>query len=321
GLIFLNEAGLDPGIDHMSAMQLIDGFKKAGEEILSFRSYCGGLVAPESNDNPWGYKFSWNPRNVVLAGQGGDAQYLEQGALKTIPYEKLFEQTETIEVSGYGRFEAYANRDSLSYRQPYGLEEIPTLLRGTLRMPGFCRAWNALIRLGLTDDTKSIPDSDQLTWEQLIHRLNPVITADLAAQIHGNSEVFSRLEWLGIFSDRKIPLKNATPAQILQELLEEKWALKPHDKDMIVMQHIFETRNKKKEIRKVKSSLVVIGDDQVYTAMAKTVGLPLAICVKLILQGKIKARGVVIPVLKEIYTPVLKELADNGIRFQEKQMN
>ncbi len=323
GIILLNESGLDPGIDHASAMKVIDHIHEQGGELTSFQSFCGGLVAPECNDNPWGYKFSWNPRNVILAGQG-TAQFIENGEYKYIPYNRLFTQICTIEVFGHGKFDAYANRDSLSYRKFYGIENIPTMLRGTLRMPGYCQAWNVFVKLGLTDDSYKIEASDTLTYKQLLESFLPVgkqstkekLTTFMGAEM--NEEVMNKIEWLGVFEDKKIKVKNATPAQILQDLLEEKWLLKDHDKDMIVMQHQFEyTLNG--QAKKITSSLVVKGDDQTYTAMAKTVGLPLAIAAKLILQGKISARGVIIPTIKEIYLPVLNELENYGVKFEEKE--
>jgi saccharopine dehydrogenase-like NADP-dependent oxidoreductase len=324
GVILMNEIGLDPGLDHASAMQVIDEIHAQGGQLISFKSYCGGLVAPEYNDNPWGYKFSWNPRNVVLAGQG-TAQFIEKGKYKYIPYNRLFIQTETIEVDGHGKFEAYANRDSLSYRKLYGIEKIPTMLRGTLRMPGYCKAWNVLVALGLTDDTYRIEASNTLTYKQLLEAYLPegkqTVKEKLVAFMGNNmdAETLSKIEWLELLEDRKIKLSNASPAQILQDLLEEKWMLKEHDKDMIVMQHQFEYLSKDQDVKKIISSLVVKGEDQVHTAMAKTVGLPLAITVKLILQGKISQRGVVIPTKKEIYYPVLNELKTFGIKFEEKE--
>jgi saccharopine dehydrogenase-like NADP-dependent oxidoreductase len=323
GIVLLNESGLDPGIDHASAMKVIDHIHAQGGELTSFQSFCGGLVAPEYNDNPWGYKFSWNPRNVVLAGQG-TAQFIENGEYKYIPYNRLFTQICSIEVDGYGKFDAYANRDSLSYRKFYDIENIPTMLRGTLRMPGYCKAWNVFVKLGLTDDSYKIEASDKLTYKQLLESFLPVgkqstkdkLLAFMGAEM--DAEVLSKIEWLGVFEDRKIKLKNASPAQILQDLLEEKWLLKEHDKDMIVLQHQFEYALEGQS-KKITSSLVVKGDDQTYTAMAKTVGLPLAITAKLILQGKIKSRGVVIPTIKEIYEPVLAELETFGVKFLEKE--
>lgn len=322
GVILMNEIGLDPGIDHASAMKVIDHIHAQGGELTSFKSYCGGLVAPENNDNPWGYKFSWNPRNVVLAGQG-TAQYIENNEYKYIPYNRLFTQTNTIEIDGYGSFEAYANRDSLSYRKFYNIPTIPTMLRGTLRMPGYCNAWNVFVKLGFTDDTYKIEASDKLTYRQLLEAFLPAgkkstkekLIAFMGAE--ADAEIMSKIEWLGVFEDKKIRLANASPAQILQDLLEEKWKLEAHDKDMIVMQHQFEIRSPKSEIRNITSSLVVKGEDQTYTAMAKTVGLPLAITTKLILQGKINARGVVIPTTKDIYEPLLAELESFGIKFVE----
>lgn len=324
GIILMNEIGLDPGVDHASAMKVIDHIHAQGAELTSFKSYCGGLVAPESNDNPWGYKFSWNPRNVVLAGQG-TAQYIENGDYKYIPYNRLFTQIDTIKIDGYGSFDAYANRDSLSYRKLYNIAKIPSMLRGTLRMPGYCKAWNVFVKLGLTDDTYKIEASDKLTWRQFLEAYLPAgkqsakekLIAFMGAEM--DKETLSKIEWLGVFEDKKIKLINASPAQILQDLLEEKWELKEHDKDMIMMQHQFQFRNSKSEIRNIVSSLVVKGEDQIYTAMAKTVGLPLAITAKLILQEKITARGVVIPSIKEIYEPLLSELELFGIKFEETE--
>ncbi len=325
GIVLLNEAGLDPGIDHMSAMKVIDRVHASGGEFIAFRSYCGGLVAPEYNTNPWGYKFSWNPRNVILAGQG-TAQYIENGVYRYIPYNRLFLQTEKLDIGGYGSFEAYANRDSLSYRHPYGLENIPTMLRGTLRMPGYCNAWNIFVKLGLTDDSYRINDSEKLTYGELIESFLPAGKGTTRERLilfmdkEMTPESISKLDWLDLFSKRKIGLSNATPAMILQQLLEEKWKLEEGDKDMIVMQHQFEYRaSGSQAIRRITSSLVVKGEDQIYTAMAKTVGLPVAIAAGLILDGKITTPGVQIPTRKEIYEPVLTELEQLGIRFEETE--
>jgi saccharopine dehydrogenase-like NADP-dependent oxidoreductase len=323
-IILLNECGLDPGIDHMSAMQIIDRIKKSGGELTAFYSYCGGLVAPEYNDNPWGYKFSWNPRNVILAGQG-TAQFIENGKYKYIPYSRVFSQAETITVEGHGDFDAYANRDSLSYRSVYGIENIPTMLRGTLRMPGFCKAWNAFVQLGWTDDTWKIHNADQLSYAQLIESFLPESKGNVKERLASflqedvNSEVMQKLEWLGIFTAEKIKLKEASPAQILQELLERKWLLRPGDKDMIVMQHRFDYLHNGKKHR-VISSLVVKGEDEIHTAMAKTVGLPAAIAVKRILSGEIKRVGIRVPVTEDIYEPVLKELEGFGVKFAETEV-
>jgi len=322
GITLLNEIGLDPGVDHASAMKIIDEIKEQKGQIISFKSYCGGLVAPESNDNPWGYKFSWNPRNVILAGQG-TAMYLENGTKKFIPYNRVFCQTEKIAIENLGSFDGYANRDSLSYIQPYGIEGVQTILRGTLRAPGYCMAWHFLAKLGLTDDTYKIHNADLLTFEELVSSFLPKGSGSVEERFksfYGNeldAASFALLQWLEIFTKRKIKIKDGSPAQILQELLEEKWKLKEKDLDMIVMQHQFEYK-KEGKMHNIVSSLVVKGDDQVHTAMSKTVGLPLAIGVKFILDGTIKSRGVVIPVSKEIYIPLLKELELLGVTFSEK---
>lgn len=324
GIILLNEAGLDPGIDHASAMNIIDRIHDEGGALTVFKSFCGGLVAPESSDNPWGYKFSWNPRNVILAGQG-TAQYIEDGNYKYIPYNRLYTQIDTIEIAGLGMFDAYANRDSLSYRKLYHIDTIPTMLRGTLRMPGYCRAWNVFIKLGLTDDTYKIEQSHTLTYNQLLQAYLPSgnqSVKEKLIQLMGSeidATTMEKIEWLEIFGDKKIRLANASPAEILQDLLEEKWLLKENDKDMVIMQHQFEFKNKQGKINKIVSSLVVKGEDQTYTAMAKTVGLPLAIATKLILKNKISARGVLIPTHKEIYEPLLKELETYDIVFKEEE--
>lgn len=321
GLLLLNECGLDPGLDHASAMKIIDDIHQKGGKIMSFKSYCGGLVAPESNDNPWGYKFSWNPRNVVLAGQG-TAQYLENGKLTFIPYNRLFTRTETINIDGHGSFEAYANRDSLNYQKHYGLNDIKTLLRGTIRQTGYCKAWNVFVKLGLTDDSVKIKNTDQLTYSGLLEGFLPSENKPLKEKLIDfmgkeiDDEVLKMLDYLDLFVNKEIKLKEGSPAQLLQSLLEEKWKLKQGDKDMIVMQHVFEYTLKNKN-HKITSSLVVKGDNDIDTAMSKTVGLPLAISVKNFLTEKIKLNGVQIPVVKSIYIPLLSELEHYGIAFNE----
>lgn len=322
-ILLLNECGLDPGIDHASAMKVIDEIQAQGGEITSFKSYCGGLVAPESNDNPWGYKFSWNPRNVVVAGQA-TAQYLENDKIKYIPYNRIFTQTDTIEVEN-SKYDAYANRDSLSYIHPYKLATAKTILRGTLRQTGYCKAWNVFVKLGLTDDTFTIKDTDTKTYTQLLQSFLPNKAGSAKQNLinfiggEADAEAIAMIEWLGFFDNVKIELTQGTPAQLLQHLLEKKWLLKPYDKDLVVMQHQFGIDNSKntKLPKKIISSLVVTGTDQHHTAMAKTVGLPLGVCVKNFLTGKFKLSGVQIPIHKEIYEPMLKELEQHGICFKE----
>ncbi|TXK45924.1 saccharopine dehydrogenase [Pontibacter qinzhouensis] len=325
-ILILMEAGLDPGIDHMSAMAALHQIRAKGGELLSFKSFTGGLVAPESDNNPWHYKFTWNPRNVVLAGQG-TARYIEAGTYKYIPYHQLFTRTEKVEVAGYGVFEGYANRDSLSYRKLYGLQHIPTMLRGTLRKEGFCEAWNTFVQLGMTDDTYLLDSTINLTKCSFLESfLPPAAVPGLPVQqrvasylqLPQEHEVLQKLAWLGLFSEEPLQVQNATPAQVLEKLLKEKWSLSPGDKDMIVMQHqfVYELAGEQHEL---VSWLVVQGEDEVQTAMAKTVGLPVGILAKLLLQGKITKRGVAIPTDKELYKPVLQELQEFGVKFSEKE--
>jgi saccharopine dehydrogenase-like NADP-dependent oxidoreductase len=323
GILLLNEIGLDPGIDHMSAMQVIDEIQENGGELTSFKSFCGGLVHPDYDNNPWNYKFTWNPRNVVLAGQG-TAQYIQNSDCKYIPYTSLFERIEHMEVLDAGEFEGYANRDSLSYRKSYGLDDIPTLFRGTLRRKGYSEAWNVFVLLGMTDDTYKIENSASITNREFINMFLPfndalTVEEKLCKQfsLTTDSVIFQKIAWLSVFSENKLGMENASPAQILQAICEKKWTLGSEDKDMIVMQHQFEYVQNGEQ-KKLNSSLLVFGDDPRYTSMAKTVGLPVAIATKLILSGAIKSCGVKIPTTKDIYVPVLKELEENGINFVEE---
>ena len=325
-VLILNEMGLDPGIDHMSAKKIIDEIEDNGGKLTGFESFTGGLVAPESDDNPWNYKFTWNPRNVVLAGQGGAAKFIQEGKYKYIPYNKLFRRTEIIEIEGYGKFEGYANRDSLRYRSVYGLNEIPTMYRGTLRKIGFCRAWNVFVQLGLTDDSYVIEGSENMTNRDFINSFlayNPHDSVELKLRhylgIEQDDYIWEKLVWLGLFEDKKIGLKNATPAQILQKILQDKWSLREEDKDMIVMWHKFNFSQKGVD-KEIRSHMVYIGKDNKFTAMSDTVGLPLGIAAKLLLSGKIKNRGVKLPIEREIYLPVLSELEQLGITFEEKEV-
>lgn len=237
-ILIMNELGVDPGIDHMSAMRVLDDIRAKNGRIHIFESFTGGLVAPESDDNPWNYKFTWNPRNVVLAGQGGAAQFIQEGKYKFIPYHKLFRRTEIIDIEGYGSFEGYANRDSLSYRAVYGLEDIPTIYRGTLRRKGFSRAWDVFVQLGATDDTYRMRDSAEMTPRDFINSFLPYNEHDSVElklrhylKIDLDDQLWDKLVWLGIFDDTfKIGVPNATPAQILQHILEKNGNLNPTTK-------------------------------------------------------------------------------------------
>jgi len=323
-LIFLNECGLDPGIDHMSAMQIIHVLQAKGAEIISFKSYTGGLISPGSNNNPWGYKFTWNPKNVILAGQG-TALYRQNRNNKFTPYHRLFSQIEKINISGTGQFEGYANRNSNAYIETYNLQNISTLLRGTLRYAGYCSAWNLFVHLGITDDTYII-NTSSLTYHDWISSYLPDNEKSLIQNLQSqfsylnlSTADWERIKWPGILDKTPIPLSSGTPAEILLNLLESKWKMELGDLDLVVMQHIFEYILNGKTQTHV-SSLSVKGENETATAMSKTVGLPMAIAAKLILNGKVKTKGVAIPVVAEIYEPLLHELAQMGIVFIEEHI-
>jgi saccharopine dehydrogenase-like NADP-dependent oxidoreductase len=326
-LIFMNEIGLDPGIDHMSAMKVIDGIRGQGGKMLLFESFCGGLVAPESDNNLWNYKFTWAPRNVVLAGQGGTAKFIQEGSYKYIPYVNLFRRTEFLEVEGYGKFEAYSNRDSLKYRSVYGLDDVLTLYRGTIRRVGFSKAWNMFVQLGMTDDSYIMEDSQNMSYRQFVNSFLPYHPTDsveikmrLILKIDQDDIMWDKLLELDLFNpNKKVGLKDATPAQILEKILSESWTLQADDKDMIVMYHKFGYVLNGEE-KQIDSKMVCIGQDQTYTAMAKTVGLPVAMATLLILNGKITTPGVQLPIRKEVYLPILKELEEHGVIFNEQEM-
>lgn len=324
GLVFMNEIGLDPGLDHMSAMEVIDRIREKGGKMLLFESFTGGLVAPESDNNLWNYKFTWNPRNVVVAGQGGAAKFIQEGTYKYIPYHKLFRRTEFLDVEGYGTFEAYANRDSLWYREAYGLQDVLTLYRGTMRRVGFSKAWNMFVQLGMTDDNYTLENSKGMSYREFVNLFLPYSPTDSVElklrhylKIDQDDIMWGKLLELDLFNAKKhLTLKNATPAQGLQEILEQSWTLKANEKDMIVMYHKFgyELNGKKKQ---VDANMVVIGETKTHTAMAKTVGLPVAIATLQILNKKITTPGVQIPISKEVYQPLLKELKTFDITFNE----
>ena len=326
-LVFMNEIGLDPGLDHMSAMKIIDEIKEKGGKIILFESFCGGLVAPEFDNNLWNYKFTWAPRNVVLAGQGGTAKFIQEGTYKYIPYQKLFRRTEFLEIEGFGRFEGYANRDSLKYQSVYGLDDALTLYRGTIRRVGFSRAWNMFVQLGMTDDEYVIDNSETMSNRDFVNLFLPYHPSDsvesktrMALGIEQDDIMWDKLLELNLFDiNKKTGIKNATPAQMLEKILSEKWTLQPDEKDMIVMYHKFgyELDGQQKQI---DSKMVCIGDDQTYTAMAKTVGLPVAIAALAILNKKITTPGVQLPTRKEVYLPILSELEKYGIHFKEFEM-
>jgi len=312
GVLVLNEMGVDPGIDHISAMEIIHRLKSQGAEIESFESYTGGLVAPESDDNLWGYKISWNPRNIILAGSTGHAMYRENNKLRMVPYYKLFDEVDTVVASDGVRYDAYANRNSVHYLELYGLENVHKLVRGTLRKQGYCQGWSFLVKNGFVNDDTKIPIGEFSTWAELSQSL-----LGLNFNIKNEKEeVVKMLNEIGIFGNEPLENDEFTCAQHLQQLLEKKWMLKEGDRDMIVMVHKFGyTLNEKKFM--LTSSMVLEGDDDFKTAMSKTVSMPIAFAVERLFNGDFSSRGVQIPVTAEFYEPLLHDLHNFGISFVE----
>ena len=381
-LLFLCEMGLDPGIDHMSAMKIFDKIHADGGKVISFKSHCGGLVAPESDDNPWHYKISWNPRNILLAGKSG-AYYRENGEEKRLTYEELFKADRLVEIPELGYLSWYPNRDSLSYAPLYHLEDAKTIVRTTLRHPDFMYGWKNVIDLRLTDETPQYETNGKALmdffkehmdkngfgdWLQkklserfdqtkdLLEKLMELVEAEkeaensggdvdkdfmvvgkggelqkmdldkiktdaaeiVAHKMHEANLTLKQLFFLGMDDDETMINKGfCSAADVMQFVLEKKLALQHEDKDMIVMLHEIEYTVNGQQLS-VSSSLVVKGQDNLRTAMAKTVGLPLGIAAKLILNGTIKLTGLHIPTRKEIYEPVLKELEEHEIKFHEE---
>ena len=321
GVILLNEIGVDPGLDHMSAMQVIDRIKANSGELVEFSSYCGGLPAPEANDNPLGYKFSWSPRGVILAGKN-PARYLKDGEATDVPGEQLFTHHWPVEIEGFGTLEGYPNRDSLPYMQTYGIPKIKSMFRGTLRYPGWCETLKAATKLGLLDehvrdDLAGFTFRDFTT--QLVEGVGHDLKADLAAflKINVDSKVISDLEWLGFLGNDPLPEGARSSLDILAAQMLEKMRYGPEERDMLIMQHEFVARYSGRT-EKTTSTLIDYGIPNGDSSMSRLVGLPAAIATKLILQRKIDLVGVQVPVVSEIYEPVLEELSQMGVSFTEK---
>lgn len=329
GIPILNELGLDPGIDHLSAMEVIDGLRSSGSALTGFESYTGGLVAPESDDNPWHYKFTWNPRNVVLAGQGGSATFKENGRIRVLPPHRLFKEVTQIDVPGAGRFEGYANRDSLAYEQIYGIQGIDTLVRGTLRGDGFCGGWDAVFQLGMNRDDAQVSYPEGTTWRDFTAGFSggvprgadeSAVRAAVARATGADGPALDLLESIGLFGDGLLAKRAGSPADILQELLEDRWALQAGDLDMIVMWHRFHYRDSQGQERIKTSHLVHIGEDETHTAMSLTVGLPLALAARMWVRGDWNGSGVLLPTTPDLYAPLLKGLQKEGIVFTESEI-
>jgi saccharopine dehydrogenase (NADP+, L-glutamate forming) len=311
GLLFLCEMGLDPGIDHMSAMQLIHEIKAKNGIIRSFKSHCGGLVAPENDDNPWHYKISWNPRNVVLAGKAG-AIFKRDGHIFEIPYSEIFKTEEQVDIPGLSKLSFYPNRDSISYIDLYQLEHIQTFIRTTLRYPSFIMGWKKMVDWVFTSETEYYITEGMTIAGFFENHFNKLGITNLT-----DPDILEMFQFLGLKDHHtKLPMTKGSAADILQFILENKLALKSGEKDMVVMLHEIEYVIGD-TIHRVESSLVTLGMDDQRTAMAKTVGLPLGIAAVLILEGKILDKGLHIPIKPSIYQPVLKELAKESILFTE----
>jgi saccharopine dehydrogenase (NADP+, L-glutamate forming) len=323
GVIFLNEIGLDPGIDHMSAMKIIHEVQKAGGKVASFMSYCGGLPAPEANDNPLGYKFSWSPKGVVMAGRN-DARYLKDGKEVFVPGADLFGHRWPLKVADGYEFEAYPNRNSLPYIETYGLRGVGTMLRGTLRNPGWCGTLKAIADLGVLEDETVRTGIDKLTPAAWLRGYAPgsgKLRADVAAKLGFKEDdpVLERLAWLGLFDDRPVGLEQGSNLDILAKQMLDRMAYGPGERDMIVLHHEFRAEYPGRPTEDIFSTLIAFGEPGGDSAMARTVSLPAAIAVRMILQGELKLTGVQVPVVPQIYEPVLAELARLGIECKERK--
>lgn len=320
GLLFMNECGLDPGIDHMSAMAIIDEIRNKGGKILRFHSFCGGLVADAFDDNPFRYKISWNPKNVVLAGKAG-ARFLQNGRQALLGYQRMFSEVEPIHIEGWGDFEAYPNRDSVPYAAVYGLSDVLDLKRGTLRKKGFCERWNIFVRAGMTDEEFPVELPDNATWFDFLQTFFPTIRPDNVADFVafcGEEQIAWDILNMGFLNEKPLPagLNGKTSAEFLLELIVQNWPLHEQDKDLVVMLHEFWYELDGKKFR-ITSSFGLEGDSALHTAMAKTVGLPLGIMAKMVLHGKVTQKGLALPLQTNTYEPVLKELQEFGVHFRE----
>lgn len=322
-LLFMCEMGLDPGIDHMSANKIIHSIQKISGDILSFKSYCGGLISPENDDNPWHYKISWNAKNIVNAGKEG-AEWIENGHRQKLEYEQLFEQVKKVKINDeLGSWAYYPNRNSHKYRKLYDIEYVPTFVRATLRHPQFMKAWSYIVKANLNDDTDAFESngnfySDWISWKTGLKNDENLRDAFME-KYKVDDKSAKMIDWLGLFTNKQIyESRTYSSAEILQIILEEKWVMKPMDKDLVVMQHQVEYERRGVNTHLV-ATLVVKGENRNYSAMAKCVGLPMAILAKrMLLHNDLKrVKGVQIPIIPEVYVPILKELKKYDIEFIE----
>ena len=324
GILLLSEMGLDPGIDHMSAMAMIRTVQADGGRIVAFRSYGSGIPAPGQPHNPLRYVLTWDPRNVVMAGSGG-AQYMVDGDIKIVPFHNVFQRTWPCDVPGVGKLEAYANRDALSYMQSFGLEHVRTMIRGTLRYPGWSETWGQIVRLGLPSETLRVPDLDRRSYAEVVEMFLPAVTHGASLEqrtadflkISPTGRIMENLSWLGLFSDQPTDCKGDTACAMMVHLLEEKLPLTADQRDLVLLVHEMEVEYPDRPGERITSTLAVEGDPGGFTAMSRTVGLPVAIAAKLKLRGDLDLTGSLIPTHPAIYEPVLAELRAAGLCFTE----
>ena len=325
GVLILNEMGLDPGIDHMSAMSIVNRVRKNRGIITSFTSYGSGLPAPEVNPNPLNYCITWNPRNVVMAGETG-AQYMEKGKIKILSHHELFQRTWSVDVDGIGTLEAYPNRDSMIYKDLFKLEKVNTMIRGTLRYPGWSETWLQIIRLGIPNEIMKIPNLSEMTYAEFTEMFIPLNVAGTKLEsrvanflgINPTGKIMQNLKWLGLFSNEKVNSTATTPAEVMVHLLKDKLPLPDNARDMVALVHEIEAEYPDGKKEKITSTFIEYGEPGGHTAISKTVGLPAAIAAKLILLNDMPITGCQIPTHPVVYSKVLKELNDLGLKFNEK---
>ncbi len=326
GVLLLSELGLDPGLDHMSAMAMIDRVTAAGGRIVGFRSYGSGIPAPDQEMGPLRYAITWNPRNVAMAGEAG-AQYMQGNKIKIVAFHHVFHHTWSVDVPGVGTLEAYPNRDSLSYMRSFGLEQVETMIRGTLRYPGWSETWAQIVRLGLSNETLRIPELGRRSYREVVEMFLPLNIDDPRIEqrlarflrISPTGQIMENLRWLGLLSDEPIGCEGETAVDMLVHVLNHKLPLLEGMRDMVILQHELEIAGEDGARRLATSTMVVRGDPHPtgFTAMARTVGLPTAIAVKLLLAGELSLTGSRIPTHRSIYEPVLREIASEGLAFDE----